>query len=399
MQLIHNKLIIGERLGNVPPETPMVPLQQDLFKQQKRLRIPPEASVKTLDLDLRKENDLARSHLLHRLNLLDIPWGKLQQAGNKKGTFHEYWQLQWHPEFAVNLIEASIWGNTIKEAAKDKACTIADEAEDLPTLTTLLNQVILSDLSDAVVYLMSRLEEKAALASDVTYLMAALPPLANVMRYGNVRQTDTAMISHVVDGLVARICINLPPACASLDDDAAGAMYENLIKVNGAIALLKNQEYTIAWQQVLTLMAENQSLHGLVAGRCCRLLLDGGVFDAVHAGQKMSLALSKSNEPPQAAAWVEGFLRGSGLLILHDDQLWQVLDNWITELSEENFITLLPLLRRTFATFTPPERRQMGEKVKRGVKVATSNSANFEQINEENAVTVLPIIAQLLGIT
>jgi hypothetical protein len=75
MQLIHQQLIVGERLGKVPAETPMIPLQQDLQRQQKRLRLKPAATETTLDLDLRKPLDLERSHLLHRLNLLQIPWG------------------------------------------------------------------------------------------------------------------------------------------------------------------------------------------------------------------------------------------------------------------------------------------------------------------------------------
>ena len=398
MRLIHDKLIVGDRLGKVPPETPMMPLQQDLMRQQKRLRIAAEVTEKTLDLDLRNNNDLERSHLLHRLNLLEIPWGQLQQTSNKKGTFHEFWRLQWHPEFAVTLIEAGIWGNTVKDAAASKACNKADAANDLPTLTTVLNQVILSDLADAVTYLMSRLENAAALVSDVTHLMAALPPLANVLRYGNVRSSDTKMITHVVDKLVTRICISLPGACASLDDDAAAAMYDNVMKVNSAIALLQNQEHITSWQQVLSQISDNQRLHKLIAGCCCRLLLDAGIFNADEAARRMRLALSIATEPAQAAAWLEGFLKGSGLLLLHDDMLWQVLDNWVTQLPGELFTALLPLLRRTFSNFTAPERRQMGEKVKQGLNTKTaSNSTNIDEFDEENAAVVLPIIAQLLG--
>jgi hypothetical protein len=399
MRLIHDKLIVGDRLGKVPPETPMVPLQQDLMRQQKRLRISPEVTEKTLDLDLRNNNDLERSHLLHRLNLLEIPWGQLQQTNNKKGTFHEFWRLQWHPEFAVSLIEAGIWGNTVKDAAANIACNKADAANDLPTLTNFLNQVILSDLSDAVSYLMSRLENAAALVSDVTHLMAALPPLANVLRYGNVRSSDTKMITHVVDKLVTRICISLPGACAYVDDDAAAAMYDNVMKVNSAIALLQNEEHITSWQQVLSQISDNQRLHKLIAGCCCRLLLDAGIFDADEAARRMGLALSIATDPPQAAAWVEGFLKGSGLLLLHDDILWQVLDNWVTQLSGELFTALLPLLRRTFSNFPAPERRQIGEKVKLGLNPKTaSNSPNISEFDEDNAAVVLPIIAQLLGV-
>lgn len=399
MQLIFDKLIVGESLGKVPDETPMVPLQQDLQRQQKRLRMPGSATEKMYDLDLRKENDLARSHLLHRLNLLDIPWGQFQQTRGKKGTFHEFWLLQWHPEFAVNLIEAGVWGNTISDAANSKACSVADTTDELPMLTGLLDKVILSDLPDAVIYLMSRLQNAAALTTDVTHLMNALPPLANVMRYGNVRQTDTAMISHVVDGLVARIYISLPGACVSLDDDAAAAMYENVVKVNNAIGLLQNEEHITSWRQVLVQIADNINVHGLISGRCCRLLLDAEILEAAEAARRMGLALSSATEPSQAAAWVEGFLKGSGLLLLHDDKLWQVLDNWVSTLSEDFFVASLPLLRRTFATFSEPERRQMGERVKNGID---GNNSGFDDekddINHENAVLVLPILKQFLGV-
>ena len=376
----------------------MVPLQQDLGRLQKRLRMPADATEKMYDLDLRKDNDLARSHLLHRLNLLDIPWGQFQPTRGKKGTFHEFWLVQWHPEFAVNLIEAGVWGNTILDAANNKTCSAADTTDELPMLTSLLDKVILSDLPDAVIYLMSRLQNAAALTSDVTHLMNALPPLANVMRYGNVRQTDTEMISHVVDGLVARICISLPGACASLDEDAATAMYENVNKVNNAVALLQNQEHINSWRLVLSQIAENSNVHGLISGRCCRLLLDAEVLEAAEAARRMGLALSTATEPSQAAAWVEGFLKGSGLLLLHDDKLWQVLDNWVSTLSEDLFVASLPLLRRTFATFSEPERRQMGERVKNGIDGNSGFDDEKDDINHENAVLVLPILKQFLGV-
>jgi len=401
MELIHDKLIVGERLGQVPPDTPMLPLQQDFLRQQKRLRMVADATEKILDLDLRKKNDLERSHLLHRLNILDIPWGQLQQTGKKKGTFHELWRLQWQPELAVNLIEAGTWGNKVEDAAIHKVCNLSRKTTELPALTTILNQVILSDLPDGVMYVMAQLENVAALARDVTHLMAALPPLANVMRYGNVRQTDTAMVSHVVNGLVTRICIGLPSACSSLDDTAAAAMYENVMTVNGAIALLSNQEHLQSWQQVLAQIANNQTIHNLIVGRCCRLLMDAGIFDIEETARRMGFALSSASEPSQAAPWIEGFLKGSGLLLLHDEILWQVLDDWVTGLSPDSFITLLPLLRRTFATFSPAEKRQMGEKAKQGnsdrVK-SDSDNVDSGELNQENAAVVLPTISQLLGI-
>jgi hypothetical protein len=80
LALVREKLIVGERLGEVPDETPVVPLQADVTREQRRLRLKPEAGARRLDLDLRKENDRDRSHLLHRLALLGVDWGELAEA-------------------------------------------------------------------------------------------------------------------------------------------------------------------------------------------------------------------------------------------------------------------------------------------------------------------------------
>jgi hypothetical protein len=238
--------------------------------------------------------------------------------------------LRWQPEFVVALIEAGVWGNTIYEAATAFARDAADRANDLPALTNLLDQSLLADLPGAVSHVTARLQAEAAVASDVAHLMDALPPLANVQRYGNVRGTDAAMVGEVVAGLVARVCIGLPGACASLNDEAAAAMFDRVVSVNAAIGLLQNEEHLASWRVVMTRLADQRGLHGLVAGRCCRLLVDAGAFAADEASRRLSLALSTANEPAQAAAWIEGFLKGSGLLLLHDEALWRTLDEWLT---------------------------------------------------------------------
>jgi hypothetical protein len=230
--------------------------------------------------------------------------------------------------------------------------------------------------------------------------MDALPPLASVGRYGNVRQTDAALVGTIFDGLVALICIGLPGACASLNDDAASTMFDRIVSVNGAISLLQNEALLQSWQAMLVQLAGQNGLHGMVAGRCCRLLLNADALSGEEAARRLSYALSTAIEPAQAAAWVEGFLKGSGLLLLHDERLWQVIDDWMTALPNESFTVLLPLLRRTFSTFTAPERRQMGERAKRG---ATTTSRlvqpDAEDFDHKRAEAVLPLVARLLGLT
>ena len=206
-------------------------------------------------------------------------------------------------------------------------------------------------------------------------------------------------MTHVVEGLVVRICIGLPGACSSLDDDAAIVMDQHLMQTHSAIKLLQNDEYRQDWRSVLAQLADQRQLHGLLAGRSCRLLLDEGQIDPLEAAQRLNLALSTANEPMQAANWIEGFLKGSGLLLLHDDAIWQVLDRWVMALTPDHYTALLPLLRRTFSTFPAAERRQMGDRVKQEVASGSAIDRGSGSLDRDRADQSLLLIAQLLGLT
>lgn len=400
LALIHEKLIINERLGRVPEDVPLTPLQSDLARQQKHLRLQPDASQRLLDLDLRNAIDLERSYLLHRLNILEIPWGVPQESGKKSGTFHEFWNLAWKPELAIKVVEASQWGNSVQEAANKKIEDAAGGSSiDLPALTRWINRALLADLPASISALLTRLDAEAAMANDTGQLMDALPDLAQALRYGNVRQTDTNMIARVVDGLVVRICIGLPAACSSLNDDAAREMYDRLMRVHDAITLLQLDPLTSAWQETLIGLADQAGLHGLLAGRACTLLLDKGAINSDETSRRLGLALSMANEPSHAADWVEGLLKDRGTLLVHEDSLWQVMNEWVAGLASDAFTQLLPLLRRTFSSFSEPERRLIGERAKKGDSVRSSVNESSGDWDEEQAKVMLWVISRLLGIT
>jgi Family of unknown function (DUF5682) len=394
LRLVHEKLIVGTRMGKVPPNAPSVPLQLDLFAAQKRTRLEPSASPETLDLDLRKPLLLERSRLLHRLNVLGIPWGQLATTRGAKGTFRELWQIEWKPEFAVNVIEASLWGNTVLDAAANKIEADAHNTNELPALTRLVESALLADLANSIPGLMGTIQKVAATSGDISHLMQALPPLANVLRYGNVRQTDTSMIRQVVDELMARICIGLPSACSALSDDAAGQFFEHINAVQNAVGILQDDSHTQAWLRALEHLASQDGVHGLIRGRACRLLFDRSRADGDTARQ-MSLALSPGTPTSQAAAWVQGFLHGSGLALIHHASLWQLVNQWVLSLSNETFISILPLLRRTFSTFPAGERRQIGELAKTGGQVAILQGENHLDISRVEKV--LPLLIKILG--
>ena len=76
MRVIERKLIVGEDDGRSPRRNADRPASAGFAGAAKRLRLKVEPVERMVELDLRKPNDLERSHLLHRLLLLNIPWGQ-----------------------------------------------------------------------------------------------------------------------------------------------------------------------------------------------------------------------------------------------------------------------------------------------------------------------------------
>ncbi len=363
MALIREKLVVGDVIGRVPPEIPQVPLQRDLEAAIKTARLSKEYATTegvTKELDLRKETNLFASHLLHRLVLLNIPWGKPMKGSQYRlGTFKEIWKLHWKLDYAIRIIDAAQWGNTIEEAATHLVETKVKTVKSLSELTELVEKALNADIKNAIPTLIKRLQELSALTEDVLILMDALPPLVNIIKYGNVRGTNASAVAQVVEQIAPRIFIGLPSACVNTDDDATELIFKKLQTTHRSINLLSVTEYTEGWLRALQQVAKMSQVHGLLTGGCVRILYDKNVFNIHQTTTLMRFALSRGSGVSYAAAWLEGFLNGSGLLLIHNETLWQILDEWVEEIEMERLKELLPILRRTFSNFSPSERQKM----------------------------------------
>jgi hypothetical protein len=395
LALIERKLVIGEGLGRVPEETPMVPLAADVARQQRSLRLKPTPTASVVQLDLRREAGLARSVFLHRLRVLGIGWAEQVSVGPTTGTFKEAWELQWRPELVVAVVEASGHGNTVLAAAEASVREQASAA-DLAGLAVLVEDCLLADLPAGLSDAVGVLAERTARQHDTLTLLRTVEPLARTCRYGDVRGADTAGIAHVLETVVLRASLGLRAACRALDDDGAAAVRDGVEGTQRGVALLDDPALTGPWQVALTRLGEDADVHGAVSGRVNRLLLDAGLVAPEEAARRLSRRLSTGADAEAGAAWLDGFLTGEALLLLHDDELLGAVDEWVAGVPEHVFDDLMPLLRRTFSRFEAAERRQIGAHLRdRGTPRA---SAAPLEVDLERARPAMELVARLLGL-
>lgn len=380
LELVTREAVVGERLGTVPDSAPGVPLEADLRATARSLRLRFSADERTLTLDLRRPTDRGRSQLLHRLALLGVDWGEPREVSTD-GTFKEGWDLQWRPELSVAVIEASLWGTTVAEAATAR---LLDRTGTLDEVTAGVEAALRADLAAALPGLLRALDERAAADTDVAHLLDAFPALVRARRYGDVRGTDTGGLVEVTDALLARIRAGLAPVAGGLGPEAAADLVRRIEGVQGVLPLLGDPEAERAWAATLLGLTGRADVQGLLAGRLVRLLTDAGVLDEAESATRLARALSagpaqRSDTHGHAAAeqaqWVEGFLAGGALLLIHDDRVLGLIDDWVRTLADDDFLIVLPLLRRTFGAFQPAERRNLATRTRDLGERASSDPA------------------------
>jgi hypothetical protein len=149
---------------------------------------------------------------------------------------------------------------------------------------------------------------------------------------------------------------------------------------------------------VLTALSTGDRLHGLLAGRVNRLLLDAGRLHVDEAERRMGLVLTVGVPVARAAGWIEGFLTGDGLLLVHDERLLRLVDGWLTGVPSDAFVEALPLLRRTFSEYPAPQRRQIGERAVRLGEASTDRDRGpHDDIDADRGDLVAATVAVLLG--
>lgn len=402
MQVVTRRLIVGERIGEVDEGVPQMALAADLQRQQKRLRLKPEAVERDVAVDLRTEAGLAKSTLLHRLLLIDVPWGRLIDASAGRGTFREVWQLCWQPEWSVHLAEALRWGTTIEAAAHHAAIEKARDATGIVAVARTVEACLLADLGPAAEATISVLQQRAAGSSDVLGLMAAATPMTSVLRYGTARRLPTEALTALLDSIVTEVVAGLRYACRSLDADAAREMQQQLAAFERALDALGDDDHLHAFGEATFALADDPQTVPQLAGWSARSLYERSLVRAEQTADAMSRALSPGVAPDTAGAWLEGFLGDAAQVLMHDDRLLGAVDTWLATPDDANFVELLPVLRRAFSAFEGTERRRLMQQLVRrpgrGSAADTSTAAPADDELPAPYLASLPMLETMLGL-
>ncbi|MCL1038052.1 DUF5682 family protein [Shewanella submarina] len=359
-QQIEKPLLLGSQVGSVPSQVPLAPLLDDLQKWQKKTRLKSEALPREVSLDLRSEPGQLKSWLLHRLRLLQVPWGEQLDVGSSRGTFREKWQLAWEPEYSVQLVENQIYGSTLEEASANRTIQAMKEQHALGKLAALVLVSLEAQLPDAAEAGFTLLSERAAHTAEGMELLDGLPPLVDISRYGTSRDISLSHVQALIERLTIQAALSLSLAVRQLSEEESTHYRQALQTAHNQLELAQlDDEIMSTWWQAIEEVTHSDLCDFGVRGLCCRLMYLSQGIDAAALQMLMQRILSPAVDLTDAKRFFEGFFTGAAERLLYDAKLRSVVDLWLMGLDEQTFTESLPLLRRVFADLDAMERKRL----------------------------------------
>lgn len=372
------KRLAGDRTGNVPAEAGQPPIVLDFRTSAQRLKLKLDTLMDTeavLDL-YRKSIHRDISRLFHRLTFLEIPFANFERgpdfvAGENLDRIQEVWTYCWSPRTESSLIERSLYGSTVEEAASNLLLERFAEAEQqgqggrASFATQLVLHACRMGLHRHTQELLSRVGSLIAVDPDLDSLVAAMEDLLML------EVSREPLEAHHLSGLrelattaYHRACFVIPTLAITPPEDEA-RMLEAL---NGLVQAVRTLGDGPELQQLRTdaLLSLASSTGGSAAMR-------GGAIGLLYAEGRLT--------EPEIVTHLRGHLHSTreggedgphflrGLLKSARSVLWlvpgllarihEVLRDW----DDEQFVRLLPLLRLAMADLTPRETDRVAQQV------------------------------------
>lgn len=227
--------------------------------------------------------------------------------------------------------------------------------------------------------------------------MRAVAPLVRALRYGTARELPEAELRSLIHALSVEVNAGVRLASHNLDEDVASVRVEAMRAYDDAIHLFADEVLLDSWRQQLAAMVNDDQVAAQVAGLSLRRLHDLRAWDPMQVASAFSLH-TQGETPQRAGAFLENFLGGGSEVLLQDQPLLQLLDEWIFELNGDDFMESLPLLRRSFSGFDAVARRRLMERIARGPRESTNVGTLSGDSSSEAFERALPLLYKILGI-
>lgn len=429
MRLLRRQMT-GRRVGELCQSAGEPPVLQDFRAQCKRYGLQTSSTLEnevTLSIFSKKKHR-QMSMFFHRLLFLEAPYARRVKGPNlqtrrDRNLMREIWKYKWNAQVMAALIDASVYGGSVEDAAKGLIQERLKKAVYAREGALLLTQVLEMGLEGQLEQVYGRLQELLMTDTDfyslaealrsltmvqqlrwlydselepgemirtcIRRLLGLLPGMARVKEEDMSRCMEAMKLLYQVIGRMEREESGDPGSLPASQDGSSGedgsGMSKELPEKGGfdVEAEDRQAEDTLLGSYFETLLAMDRDseiqagVHGCIHG----LLYGGGQEDVTRIEQVCRGYLTGTREQLlKTAMFFRGLFYGAKDLVFVGDTFLRMLDEFLMQVGEEDFMQLLPELHMAFTYFTPAETDRIAQ------SAAGFHGKSRAQLQEQQAV-------------
>ncbi len=375
---IARKLLAGDRVGSVPPDAGQPPIVHDFRRAVVELRLKLDKLDDTeavLDL-YRKRPHRDISRLFHRLAFLEVPFATFVRgpdfvAGANLQRIQEVWRYHWSPQTESTLIERSLYGSTVEEAAsgllleKFGESQTSGQGRSAGSATALIIHACRMGLHRHTQDLLSQVGGLLAEDGSFTSLVAAMENLL-VLQVSRepLEAHHLTGLSELATTAYQRACFVIPALVSTPSEEE----FQALDALNALLQAVRSLGYGPDLVQLRTealraLAATSGGSAALRGGAVGILYADGQIPEGELVRQLRGHLHSSRDDGLDGPNFLRGLLKSARNVVWQVPECLAALNEIVHGWDEDRFVKMLPVLRLALSDLTPRETDAVARQV------------------------------------
>lgn len=359
---ILNDLLIGKTIGSITANFKTPPIVIDFNEKCKyySLKISDSFPKKANLSVFSNEKHRQVSRFLTRLQFLDchfaskISGGRFKKDINKK-LIRETWEYKYTSTVISSLIERSIYGGTVLEAAYNMLISRIEQAENSVQCSSLLIEAFLMGINDTTTLLFDKIYTNIMSDSDFFNTAHTLKNLSELYTLNEFYHENIEIDYKQLIKICFDKCINSMIFVINVDEELEKQVVE-LLKLLYQLTI--QNEFTShleIFTETLQELTKQKDINPLIEGAIFGILYANKVVDVDTITKHFDSYIHYTDDISRASKFLKGIFSSAREIIFVDTKFISIINDLISTLTFDEFILILPDLKLSFANFTPTQ--------------------------------------------
>lgn len=360
---ILRKLTTGDRVGVLCRDAFRPPLLTDFEETCLSFGLKLHSTLEqevTLEI-FSKEKHLRMSRFFYELSFLNIGFARRVKGADllnrrDRSRIREIWRYKWTSQVTGDLIDVSIRGGTVEEAARALLLERFAHGHSCETAAGLFVQSFQMGLWEEQRRLQGQFRE---ILTDDGDFFSLSRGFSHLMMLSELKVLYQAREDGELEELI-RLCfqkiLQMLPSLAGIGDEQSKECMECCLALYQATGKPAFSELRTSLLEAYERLLEQREIHPGLEGAVLGLLYGQNSSYEKKIGQTAAGYVHGTKEMlPKGAAFLRGLFFTARDYVFVSGDFLRLIDELLGRLSDEAFLKLLPELRMAFGYFTPLE--------------------------------------------